>query len=1059
MLTVILFPESEREYVLKFQFIFVNFQMNKQIALCEWKDGMEPKDIFGELDSLTSESHEWKLLIFSGEVPDPITSGTHFIEPIEILLSVYTGAQSGRAHHIVRGFLPAAVWCVGYREKRLRQRRDAASFEYVDENRRFGSGFRLIDILQIFASISVFMYSYLKTRSKAMPFVIETGTDFLEFHDGFLGMYVSDGDQSKYRLSERWRFVKWFLLHLILIDLVLLIPLHIYTGCMNVSIFEFDSRRMIPIICIVFLLESYSLLRYKESGEEAQQAKDGADPMNLLKLLADHSRFADENQISAHIAYQEHQVELQQESCELQEQCRNSENGYVRYLMNYVDGKIRQGHLYPSQCIDTAVRLTRGENVFFATPFYKDIDICMFFPIFLALLKREKALILVEDDGNLDAFCRWVKEGIEDVQDLIDLWNVAVLREHAQDTDVGILSFQNVCQMESIPGLRAFLGDVSFVVVLEAADLLTGGQEAVSNLAEKIGEQVGGCSWLLCDRNAESILDLFSHLLNAEFIYVSATPMNAAHMVTAHWDLETEPAQIWSPIQRYLSIGAGILETAGDNRVGRVTWYGEETMPVQDWNWILGQYYLTYGVRTRQVPRQTSINDVVRCEISGISCQRADENFIIVEDSVFNLYEMQRQYATRGKDKLALHILSPNYMLRNFMRDIEETMQADAKYIAQFVPEYVNSYRNVSLKLVRRMLEGPVSETEAEEIFRKCDERHETVPCIIKIRRAIQQILNVEDADIAVTYRTTYSEKNRTMKQEPCYQLVDSAARREFDKYFHQAKYLDEYGLKKYIGRLFLSGHLEQKYLSGQFVALDGKYYEVMGYSTTEYEKILEVKRASEQIFRRRYYRQCRKYTIAPPKSAQGAVFDNAKSKIIFQGELLQLRRCIVDVEGSAYGYMELDSWNGIMQGRFVEAKSGPRKYLGKQILEIELLQDKPDHIASFIWLAVLLNEIFCTLYPQYYHLLSVGVNQNQYRSLMGQNGIPEKAFQTLLANIEGASDEKNCFYILEDSREDMGLLRSLERNFQRIVNILQDYIEWSQRSGDKYIEFSTGTR
>lgn len=94
-------------------------------------------------------------------------------------------------------------------------------------------------------------------------------------------------------------------------------------------------------------------------------------------------------------------------------------------------------------------------------------------------------------------------------------------------------------------------------------------------------------------------------------------------------------------------------------------------------------------------------------------------------------------------------------------------------------------------------------------------------------------------------------------------------------------------------------------------------------------------------------------------------------------------------MEGSAYGYMELDSWNGIMQGRFVEAKSGPRKYLGKQILEIELLQDKPDHIASFVWLAVLLNEIFCTLYPQYYHLLSVGVNQNQYRSLMRQNGIP----------------------------------------------------------------------
>lgn len=910
----------------------------------------------------------------------------------------------------------------------------------------------VIDVLQKLTSIGIFMFFYQRIKKRAMPLVIDSGKDFFKFHDSFLNMYIPDGHQGEYKLSQQWYFVKWFLFVLILGNCAALIVLYTVVDEMNGSIFQFKPNRMIPIICLVVLVEAYNLLCYQKREEDAQRTEDKHCSMNLLKLFADHEHFKQQHQISAHIVYQEHQVELQQEVRELQQQYRNSENGYVRYLMEYVDGKIQEGCLYPSQCLDTAVRLTEGENVFFVTPFYRDIDICMFFPIFLTLLKREKALILVEDNGRLDEFCQWIKEGIEDVQDLIDLWEVLVLRESAQNTDVGILTFQNICQMENIEGLREFLSDVSFVAVLEAADLLVGGQEAVSNLAGKLGENVGNCTWLLCDRNAESVLDLFSHLLNTEFVYVSATPMNAAHMVTAYWDLETEPSQIWSPIQRYLGISTGILEIAGYNQVECVTWYGEDVMPVQDWKWILGQYYLAYGNRTQQIPQQTLINNSVRCEISGVSCQRTDENFIIVEDSAFNLYEMQRQYATRGKDKLMLHILSPNYMLRNFMRNIEETMQADAKYIAQFVPEYVSSCRNASLKIVRRMLEEPVSETEIEEIFRRSDEKHETVPCIIRIREAVQRVLNVEDADIAVTYRTIYSEKSRSMKQEPCYQLVDTVARREFDRYFHQAKYLDEHGSRKYIGRLFLSGHLEQKYLPGQFVTLDGKYYEVMGYSTNEYEKILEVKRASEQIFSRHYYRQCRRYEI------QASTLDRVGGKIIFRRNLLQLQRCIVDVEGCTFGYMELDDWNCIMQGRFVHCRNSQisvRKYQGKQALKVELLQGESDNRASFIWLAALLNEVFCTLYPQYYHLLSVGVKQDLYEGLMAQNGMPSKVFRTLLADIKESSGAETCFYIIEDSREDMGLLRSLERNFQRIVNILQDYIEWSQNSGDNYIAFS----
>lgn len=899
--------------------------------------------------------------------------------------------------------------------------------------------------------ISVFISGYMIARKMGLQKVIDLGKSFLDGHDSFLQMYVPKGSAGEYQLSKRWNFIRQAVMLLLLFNCLLLLVLYTQQKDMNPNILKFKWVQVFPIACLVFFAEVYQLLRYREEKDDRSQ-EGGAGDMDLLKLMSEYENYAGEKHIVSKTRYREHNIDLRQEALPLQKRYRTSGNSYIQYLINYVEEQEQEGRFYPSQCLDTAVRLTQGENVFFATPFYKDIDICVFFPIFLALLRREKALILLEDNGQLAQFRQWVKEGIEHIQDMVDLWKIDVLYEYVENIDVGILPFQSICRLNEVQGIETFLSDVSFVAVLEASDLLTGGQEVISSLAERTGRRTGGCTWFLCDRNAESVLDLFSHLLNATFVYTSATPLNAAQMVTVYWDLTKEPPRIWDPVKRYLGIGAGIMEVAGRNGIEYITWYGEEMMPVRDWRWIVGQYYLQYGARTGQLPQQVQVNNMARCEVSGISCQRERRKFLVVEDSAFNLYEMERQYATRGEEKLMLHILSPKYMLRDYMLSEPDTMRADAKYIAQFVPEYVGSNRNAALKIVRCMLERAVPESEAEEIFRLSEEPHKQTSCVVKIREAVQIILNIPDAEIKTEYRATYSEQRKAMIQEPCYRLIDDKAKNEFNKYFRQARYLDEQGNKRYISRLFLSGHLEQKYQPGQFVVLDGKYYEVSGFCEKEYEKLLEVKRASEQIVSRRYYRQRRSYEIRNSK------LDKTRSKVVFRRDTIQIQRCTADITGYTRGYQETSEWNNIAGSRFVLVpgwdKNG-RQYQGKQVLRVESLEKSEEHMVSCIWLAALLNEAFCTLYPQYWHLLSVGVDKGRYMELMERNGMDRKIFRTILANVQDGS-AGNCFYILEDSREDMGLLRSLERNFQRIVNILQDYIQWSEEHGDNYLRFGS---
>lgn len=112
------------------------------------------------------------------------------------------------------------------------------------------------------------------------------------------------------------------------------------------------------------------------------------------------------------------------------------------------------------------------------------------------------------------------------------------------------------------------------------------------------------------------------------------------------------------------------------------------------------------------------------------------------------------------------------------------------------------------------------------------------------------------------------------------------------------------------------------------------------------------------------------------------------------------------------------------------------------------------------VLLAALFSEIFSTLYPQYYHLLSVAVDRKYYQQILQQAAASgdydqealEASLYYVLANMQGG--QANCFYILEDSREDMGLLRSIERNFRRILDILQKYLIWSETERDEYFEF-----
>ena len=911
------------------------------------------------------------------------------------------------------------------------------------------------------ASTAVYMCIYTKIRNQNQEFVLEKGKKGNLNIPNRIGIYIQDEMSGEWDISDAWRGVGKGLFAVVIINMVLLAVFHSEKwGYPINNLLRFELLEFLPLVIITALVETvYYLQGNDEKRWKWLEHKRGVSKeFDLILLKSAWIKLKQDHSMSMTTEMNENADMWETRKKEIWEQHQEELDERIQLLAAYMEKRYTK-YKWHDGYIDTAYRLIKGENVYLATPFYRDIGIGIFFPIYMTLLQNNKALVLMEDLGNLEQVAQWIKEGIEEIHGLVDFWSVEVLSEINNNIDVGILPYQYVGKGEELEWQKEFFSKVSFVAILEASDLLAGGQILASMVIDLIGKTTETCTWFLCDKNTEGVLDLFSSLVNDEFTYVSATPEAAKKSEVFYWDVETEPLAVWDPVQRYLGIEAGIVEVAAKNNLpGPIIWYGENCMPVQDLKWILGQYYEEYRRRVGRKVSQQELNEFVEYEISGNSCIQNKNIVLLVEDECCNLYELRRQYVTRGRNIAAVHILSPNYMLRNYMKYIENIMKYDAKYISAFIPQYVNSERNIALHLVQRILNREVAEKEIEELFANFDGKEETQMIGIEgIQRLVELVLNVENAEIIVRYQMEFSDRLKGLTYQRYYSCTDDRVRKAYRQYFSQAGYLDENGKVHNISHLILAGHLDQKYQPGQYIVLEGKYYEVTGKTITDMGQSLLVKRASDHLYGRKYYRQKRRYVI------EGEVKKITSDGLVYEDAVLSLSRYQGTIKAYTCGYVEMSKWNDVYHGKHInweqeEYEKNVRVYKEKQFLVIEAKQKGNDEI--YTWLAMVISEMFCTFYPQHYHLLSSAISTD---SNMNGN-IEEKILNTVLARVkiqteEGVEvqmkeDSKPYFYIIEDSQEDMGLLLSIEKNFHRILEIVSKYLEWSIQEGDNFMDY-----
>ena len=467
--------------------------------------------------------------------------------------------------------------------------------------------------------------------------------------------------------------------------------------------------------------------------------------------------------------------------------------------------------------------------------------------------------------------------------------------------------------------------------------------------------------------------------------------------------------------------------------------------------WIAEQYYAPINQFADLDMSQDALGERIEAVASPWQLPRGDNYFLVVEDETKNVYETVRQFATRANRSGFINLISDDYLLRDYMASNREVFSVDPKAIPSIVPDYTRTERNVVLRLLLVLKSFGLSDSElAEEL------------AMLRWSKPADSPEAPDNGGGDWEPETLRQLRMAIAKHTQCFEAPISAITQPSEAAFeiHEARYFLEHGSAldsvlaglgpayffveddtdgvNVIGSMLL-GHVYQAMLPGMFLTYGGKYYEVQSIHGSIQRPRVILRRAADHIRDRRSYRQLRRYSIANTQLRDAV----AATKVI---GAVQVRRIVGDVVAESLGYIESDTRSQLSDGRAVHVDGvPPRIYVGKDILEIDL-SAATDEVRRSI--AVLLSELFITVFPYGSAFIAVATEDDS-RSV--GDLLPRFALDDL-QDQEHASPSTSI-YIFEDSMIDLGLTSAVERNWERLLEAVTDYLAWNLEEIDEPVE------
>jgi len=702
-----------------------------------------------------------------------------------------------------------------------------------------------------------------------------------------------------------------------------------------------------------------------------------------------------------------------------------SGNALDAVISKYFTELKQKGHTVDSGFVRSSIEMVNGKSVLLNTPFYQDMTGYIVLPLVRQLLSYEKVLVIVGRDSAACDVRDWIHNGITAFCGTPELWKTGMLTEQEIECDVAVLRFADVYNRRILDVNKEFLNQIGFVLLIEPSRVVSTGQIGLSLIVDQLGKGEKNIVYCSCDRNCDGLVDTLSHIFKVNMTEVYATVPTLANCSLMYWNAHGDflHHKIFPNIAHYLGVGTELSSVALRHQIANTVWVSSERFPVIDIRWIAGQYYNIICNYTGHPQSQEAFSEMFKVDANLWNLGVQDNAFLTVEDEFNNLFEMTRLYSTRAKNQGFVNIISENYLLRDYMVDNAPLFTADSKVIPSIVPDYTRTERNTVVALIMRMFGDGVSENELK--YNLSIAGIKVTDAYNEFRGLVSKHCHVGAVDITVNFKDEIAGDEVLAVKMPYYTIRnDDTKFADYARNLSNAYFIieDDKDKTNYIGAM-LYGQVFQKYLPGQMLTYSGKHYQ---FQTITAERGVVLRRAADHITDRKSYRQRREYTLSC-FSIDPAIGSSRTSR----GFELSRGFCNISVE--TRGYYELTSLDNLASAHKVELNHIPeRKYQNKAVLCLKLPEAGED--VRFT-VAILLNEMFITLYPESYHYITATVKM----PLDTASNISK-----LLSSVHlNGFDDENAIYIIEDCEIDLGLLVSVERNIIRLFEIIADYLAW----------------
>ena len=708
-----------------------------------------------------------------------------------------------------------------------------------------------------------------------------------------------------------------------------------------------------PVFGVIIIGELYFFLdglTRRELMQELTGEEDEAASVANYSLLRKLLRKLFGDKLAAEDTCATNALEDGQSCDELLDALEQSGEGMVEAYGRYMRMRLENGFELDRNYLNSGCELLHGKSILFNNPFYYDLIPYAFYPMNRTLLRHKKVLIVLGRHGTEDDIRTWCADGLCAVNNVPDLWSIGVLTEDPQELDIGIVTRSSVHDLKLHEANDDFFEKVEFVMLIEPSRLVTTAQIGLNSLVRhcrRDGKQLTFCS---TDKNCDGLIDALSHILMSSISEVSATNRHQGVCSYMCWETDREHLQhrMLPNLSRYLGIGTELSFAALKNQVQKTAWYGGEAFPVVDMHWIVKQYYYDLLHYAELPISQKTIDERFAVSHNLWNAGIEENQYLTVEDESYNMFEVKRDFSTRATNQSFINVISPEYLLKDYMAENDSIFNADPKAIPYIVADYARTARNVVLRLCLRMSAGmvPEEELQRELMLIDADTEHPAESLWHQICAAGQPVgvtlRNKEGGELlrrvagskellfgpeTICCKRKFSMKSGQM--ENLYFISDPNFKRVLLGDLQNAGYIaeDENGARQYLGTE-LRGQIFQKFLPGQFFTFNGKYYEML---TVASDGQVLVRRAADHINGRPSYRQVRNYVIsnAADSTTMGDCRDIAGLRVTKQ---------YADFRVETPAYWQLDRYNDFAQGRKVTINGIPtREYFNKQIIRIDL--------------------------------------------------------------------------------------------------------------------------